>query len=165
MRELIILVSACALAGAGCQAIEPIERISFPEGEYKALPAIGTARVEGQAFLKTVGGDVKTAAGNTVYLNPVTSYSEQWYVAYTTNRPLDPAEPDARLEKYMKQTTADGEGRFEFVNVPAGEYFVTTSVIWGVPTGRYGTISQQGGTVTKRISVKDGETVKIIITR
>lgn len=165
MRGLVILISIPVMMVAGCQTIEPIERISFPEPEYTALPTTGTARIQGQAFLKTVGGDVKTAAGNAVYLNPVTSYSEQWYASYVTNRPLDPADPDPRLKEYLRETTADGEGRFEFTDVPAGEYFVTTSVVWGVPTGSYGTISQQGGTVTKRISVKDGETIKIIITR
>lgn len=165
MRGIAVLIGGCVAMFAGCQTVEPIERMSFPEAEYTVLPATGTARIEGQAFLKTIGGDVKTAAGNAVYLNPVTSYSEQWYASYVTGRPLDPAEPDPRLSKYIRETTADGEGRFEFADVPAGEYFVTTRVVWGVPTGSYGTISQQGGTVTKRISIKEGEVIKIIITR
>src|SRR5262245_40298090 len=96
-------------------ATPPVERIPFPREEYAALEKSGSAVVSGQAFLKTRGGDVKTAAGEEVYLNPVTSYSEQWYeVAYTGGRALTEADPS--YSDYVQTTIADGDGRFSFSN-------------------------------------------------
>lgn len=135
--------------------------MAFPEGEYLALPKTGTATVRGQAFLKTRGGDVKTAAGNRVLLNPVTSYSLEWYVrAYIQNQRIE--SPDPRIAAYVPIEIADGSGRFVFKNVPAGEYFVTTEVTWEAPTG-YG-LQTQGGLVSKRIKVNAGEEVEVIVT-
>lgn len=142
----------------------PLSRMPFPEAEYAALNKVGTATVRGQAFLKTRGGDVKTAAGNPVYLNPVTSYSNEWYSrSYLTGQRMEP--PDPRLTPYMPNQTADGSGRFTFSNVPAGEYYVTSLVTWEAATGYKFSMETQGGIVTKKITVKDGETVEVIVTR
>lgn len=150
---------------AGCQTVQPITRMPFPEAEYRALPRTGTGRIQGQAFLKTMGGHVKTAAGNDVLLNPVTSYSEQWHLAYRHNQPLEPRESDSRVKPYTRTTVADGEGRFEFTHVPAGEYFLVTTVAWYAPTGYRGGLRSQGGLIVDRIVVAEGETKKVILTR
>lgn len=154
----LVLLAACA-AGP-----EPIKRMAFPESEYKALSREGSGTVRGQAFLKTRGGDVKVAAGNEVLLNPVTSYSEEWYQkSYRPNLPMEPADP--RMDRYIKYTTADASGRFTFRNVPAGDYFVTTQVIWEAPVGYRGAMLPQGGVITKRVTVDEGENVEVIISR
>ncbi len=149
----------------GCEeAQQTVNRMPFPEDEYKKLATEGTAIVKGQAFLKTRGGDVKVAAGNEVLLNPVTSYSNDWYqVAYLQNRPM--SQPDERLWLYVKKQIADGDGRFTFKNVPAGNYYVTTGVFWEAPTGYQGAMQVQGGAVSKMITVKDGEEVEVILTK
>jgi len=151
----------------GCAApvqVVPVRRIPFPEAEYLALPKTGTSTVKGQAFLKTRGGDVKTAAGSQVFLNPLTSYSIQWYESsYLPNRPIENYDP--RLDAYMRIQQADGSGRFAFKNVPAGEYFVTTAVTWEAPTGYQAAMQKQGGVITKRIKVNAGEELDVIITR
>ena len=87
--------------------------MTFPEHEYQNLLQSGTATVKGQAFLKTRGGDVKVAAGNKVILNPVTSYSNEWYEkALIQGKNLVEAEP--RMWNYVMKTVADGSGRFMF---------------------------------------------------
>lgn len=144
--------------------INPVLRIPFPEDEYMRLPSTGMATVKGQAFLKTRGGDVKTTAGNEIVLNPVTSYSDQWYkVAYLQNMPIQ--EPDPRLWEYTKKQVADADGRFTFKNVPAGDYYVTTGVFWEAPTGYQGALVKQGGIISKKITIKDNEEVETILTR
>lgn len=167
MKKLLIAALA-GLALGGCAtgptAPTPQARMEFPLYEYEQLAKAGTASVSGQAFLKTRGGDVKTAAGNEVILNPVTSYSMEWYIkAYTQGALL--VMPDPRLVDYQKRTTADGSGRFSFKGVPPGEYFVTAPVTWEAPTGYRGALQLQGGFVTKRLVVKDGESYDVIITR
>ena len=154
----IVLFSACV------PMTPPVSRMAFPENEYRALPKIGNAIVRGQAFLKTRGGDVKTAAGNEVILNPVTSYSLEWYEkSYLPSRPMDNSDP--RILDYIMKQVADGSGRFTFKNVAPGEYFVTTDVTWEAPTGYQGALQHQGGKVTKRISVKNGDELDVIVTR
>lgn len=161
MLAFLLLLGSCGCAPV---AVQPINRIPFPEDEYKQLASVGSATIKGQAFLKTRGGDVKTAAGNEVLLNPVTSYSNQWYeVSYLKNVPL--TEPDPRLIQYVKKQVADADGRFTFENVPPGEYYVTTMVSWEAPVGYKGALVPQGGFVARKVTVKDGEKVEVILTR
>jgi hypothetical protein len=157
-------MAGMAVAICGCESPQRVQRIEFPVAEYESLPKEGTGIVRGQAFLRTRGGDVKVAAGSTVMLNPVTSYSLQWYrEGYIGKRPMEPVDP--RIDAYVKHTVADAEGRFEFVKVPAGEYFATTSVVWEAPTGYHGGLIPQGGWVSQRLSVKNDEETKVILTR
>jgi hypothetical protein len=167
-RTLSIAALAATLAGCAVPnhtVSTPMPRPPFPEAEYARLPKTGTAIVTGQAFLKTRGGDVKTAAGNTIYLNPVTSYSTYAYeFGYLGTKRMTP--PDARLHQYMRETIADGSGRFTFRNVPSGEYFVTANVTWEAPTGYQFSMQTQGGSIWKKIKVQNGdESVDVMVTR
>jgi hypothetical protein len=139
-----------------------VARIPFPEAEYAAIPTSGTGIVSGQAFLKIRGGDIKVAAGEKVILNPVTSYSNQWYnVSYLGHNQLGP--PDQRIDKYLKIKIADAQGRFRFKNVPPGEYYVTTVVSWEAPVGDQGALVRQGARLCKKITVKNHEETKVIL--
>jgi len=142
---------------------EPTSRMPFPEEEYLILPKSGKVTVTGQAFLKTRGGDVKMAAGNEILLEPVTSYSKEWYEKYAlTWGRISP--PDERLWKYVRKQIADGSGRFSFKNVPAGEYFISTEVTWEAPAGYQSSLQRQGGIIIKRITIGT-EDVEVIVTR
>jgi hypothetical protein len=136
--------------------------MDFPVVEYSALSHVGSGTVEGQVFMKTVGGDVKYGAGSEVILNPITSYSEQWYDAsYNLHRPMSPA--DARQAQYLVTIQADGSGNFKFNNVPPGRYFVTSSVFWQIPS-QFG-LSRQGGMMTNRITVTNDQVTRTIVSR
>ena len=157
---ILILFSACVPV----TPVQPVSRIPFPLEEYQALSSSGTATVKGQAFLKARGGDVKFAAGSVVLLNPVTSYSLEWYEkSYLTDRPMGPA--DSRIWNFIRKQTANENGRFVFNNVPPGEYFVTTLITWEEPAGFQGELRLHGGVITKRIAVHDGDNIDIIVTR
>jgi len=133
--------------GAGCNepCVTFVQRPEFPVSEYANLPKPGTgsATVTGQVFMRTVGGDLKYGSGSVVTLNPVTSYSTQAYEIIGNFSPDNSrvvscpcpklSEPDKRYDEFVQQIQADAEGRFEFINVPAGEYFVNSSVVWMVP--------------------------------
>ena len=162
IRFLLIIIP---LLMSGCATMRPVvQRIQFPVEEYELLQQEGTAIVCGQAFMKTRGGDVKLAAGNEVLLNPVTSYSEQWFEeTYLQNKDL--SLPDLRYRKHILSTIADAEGSFEFKNVPPGEYYLTTRVIWEAPVGYHGSLVPQGGLLAERITVKNGDELRFILTR
>lgn len=159
--SLAALLVGCAVPVQNPPA--PARRMPFPEAEYLALPKTGIATVRGQAFLTTRAGDVKTAAGKRVLLNPVTSYSLEWYErSYLPGARIE--DPDPKLDAFIRTQIADGSGRFVFKNVPAGEYFITTTVTWEAPTGYQGALQDQGGIVSKRIKVNAGEEVEVIVT-
>ncbi|RAU39285.1 hypothetical protein [Pseudomonas sp. RIT411] len=156
------LTLALALTAGCVSKPAPQPRIAFPVAEYNALPKEGTGVVEGQAFMKTVGGDVKFGAGSEVTLNPITSYSEQWYRHYYELRsPLQAA--DTRQDSYILTTQADGSGNFKFTDVPPGRYFVTSTVRWQAPS-QFG-LTNQGGWLTNRITVSNGKTTRVMLTR
>lgn len=166
MKPLLILIVIALTGCAIAPQTLPLQRMPFPEAEYATLqkPGTGRAIVRGQAFLKTRSGDIKTAAGNQVFLNPVTSYSLEWYEkSYLSNRKMQAS--DTRLLSYMPIQVADGSGHFLFKNVPAGEYFISTNVTWEAPTGYQGALQSQGGVISKRIRVDSGEEIDVIVTK
>lgn len=159
----IVAITIAASAMVGCVSQSPPQpRMVFPVAEYAALPAQGTGIVEGQVFMKTVGGDVKYGAGSEVTLNPITSYSEQWYNSiYNLRKDLQPG--DQRQNAFIKTTRADGSGNFKFSDVPAGKYFLTSQVRWQAP-GQWG-LTNQGGQITDRITVSDDQATRVMLTR
>lgn len=146
-----------------CAPIPQPRLIPFNEAEYTPYAQPGTATITGEAFLKTRGGDVKKGAGNKVYLNPVTSYSTEWYQrGVLGGQLLEPA--DERARPFFRETLADSDGRFEFQNLPAGEYYLACPIVWEVPIG-YGNTMPTGGWAHARIKVGPGERVRAILTR
>lgn len=165
-----LLVTICVLLLSACSSLnkaQVVERIAFPANEYESLNKAGNATVSGQVFMKTRGGDIKYGAGSTVWLNPKTSYSDQWYSVTLSNRfqvegfgVKRLSDPDSRAADYIIHTQADGFGNFTFNNVPSGDYYLVSGVTWEAPGG-----SRQGGYIVKIISVKDGDNLSIMVTR
>ena len=156
----IILLLLLSLLCVSCVTTSPVvvQRVPYVESEYAKYKLPGTATITGQAFMKNMGGDVKYAAGNEVALNPVTSISTQWYKAfYLGGQTL--SETDSRYIAAIRFTTADGEGRFRFDNIPEGEYYITTNVTWYVGN------SKEGGWISKRVTIEDGQAYDIILHR
>lgn len=174
-RTFAVLTLTAALAA--CAAPKPrtlVDLPPFPAAEYASLQQSGSASVTGQVFMKTAGGTVQLGAGNAVILEPATSYSSAYYAAYGNRDPepprdfygqVEPLQPsfDPRRDQYVRQTTADAQGNFQFSGLPAGRYYVSSKVVWLAPVG--GGAWQQGGTVTQEISVADGQGVRVMLTR
>lgn len=165
MKSFAIFALLATGLVVGCASFQPIERPPFNESEYMSLAKQGTGMVRGQVFLLTRGGDVKYGAGSEVSLNPVTTYSKFWFEeGYSKNRHMALAEPDNRQDKYIITTQADGGGNFEFTAVPAGRYYLTSAVHWETPTGMFSSI-HHGDIIAKEIEVKDGDTVRVMLTK
>lgn len=184
-----ILTAAFGLALVGCapQPVLPSQSRAEPQTRFIRTYAPfdpdevawfntdGEGRIEGSALLRTVGGDVRTCAGLEVTLLPAGEYaSERMGGIYQDNFkgfvpvsvaaiPLEFSDDDPRYTQTTKTTLCDAQGEFEFDNLPMGDYFVTTSVIWQVP-GRYGS-SSQGGVIMQRVNLPLGETVRVVLTQ
>ncbi len=65
----------------------------------------GSGSLDGQAFLKTRGGDVKYAAGNPVVLMPVSPYTTEFFRKRVEGG-FETPELDPRLRDHLRSTTA-----------------------------------------------------------
>jgi hypothetical protein len=162
MKSIIIkitaLVLACALAG--CVSTPTAPAPAYTEGEFDDYPATGTASVSGQAFSKTRGGDIKFGGGNTINLYRAPKYLKQFILLRQQGYSVNHTEPALlAMTRTAKTTVADGNGNFEFTNIPAGEYLLETTITWLVPGGGI-----TGGPVQKFITVKDGESQRVMLT-
>jgi hypothetical protein len=107
---------------------EVIERISFPTEEYKYVKKRGRSTVSGKIYLENSHTSLKVT-GNKIklWLNPVTSYSRQWYQeSHLGGYKL--SKTDARLYNYLKFTYSNNDGKFNFFGVPAGDYYLTGTI-------------------------------------
>lgn len=174
LRPFLLLALAwgagCAPAPVRTRISEPPlpfnPRVGFPDAlpdsaEYAPFLAGGTGTISGQAFMKTRGGDVKLGAGNIAYLDPVTTYSRDWWIHRGQKESgIDVRSPDALFNAAQRQVIIDAQGKFRFDKVAPGHYYVRSTVKWYVG-GSYGT---QGGLVSAEVEVKAGETTEVILT-
>jgi hypothetical protein len=161
LRRRVVLTSLLTLLGC----VEPrILRPSIPFDSAAEIQALqpGKGTITGQAFKKTVGGDVKYAAGNTVTLYPVTPYFREVLALWPQrNPPSVEVVVDSSVFNFKKTTVADGEGRFSFTDLAPGEYYVETMITWGIPTGHG--IETTGGNAFATATVMDGKNTPLIL--
>lgn len=160
-RLFLTLFAVVCLVGCAAPQRQIYQRqAQFIESEYAPYAGTGTATIKGQAFAKTRGGDVKFAAGNEVFMNPVTTYSTEWFDQWVIQgQPITPSVKESYA--FTWYTVADGNGNFKFTNVPAGEYYIVSLIAWEYPSG--GIMINTGAVLSRKITVKKGETVEIIL--
>lgn len=154
----LLAVTACV---PPTPAAPPTPLVTFDPAGAEWAKGTGTATVEGQAFLKTRGGDVKYGAGNTVLLIPNVPHTFDWYTRITSSNPNSAGVLDDRATALIRKTVAGGDGRFKFENVPAGPYLILTTVTWETGASYMGT---QGGYVGAPAQAVDGKTTDVIVT-
>src|SRR5690348_10625074 len=107
-----MLLTGCARAPYTIQAHLDPDELAWANQQ-------GTGTIMGQAFMKTVGGDVKTCAGNTVQLVPASAYTREMTAAARAGASAW-ANRDPRLTQYIRSTKCDAQGNFSFNAVPGG---------------------------------------------
>jgi len=143
------------------QSEQVVPRIPFPVEEYSRLARSGRATVKGTLWVTNANGERILGKQTRLYLNPVTSYSRQWYQeSYLGGRKMDKADP--RLFNYLRFTTSDSNGRFAFYGVPPGRYYVIGVVRCGQECG-YDT--PQNIRVAKEVSVGGSGTVNVELSK
>ena len=131
-------------------------RIEFPVAEYSHLPRKGRGTITGKIYINDLYGTPLYGAGTRLYLNPVTSYSEQWYDAsYLGGNKMEKA--DGRLFNYLKFTAANTSGKFSFYGVPSGSYYLIGTVKCGTECGYE---SEKSIRIATKVSVYGSQIVK-----
>ena len=143
------------------EAAAKMARIPFPTSEYYRLPRTGKGTIRGKIYVSDLYNEKVLGASTRLYLNPVTSYSKQWYVeSYLGGNKMEKA--DSRLFNYMKFTTANASGDFAFYGVPSGSYYLIGTVKCGNACGYE---SEQSIRIATRVSVQGNQIVKKDLTR
>jgi hypothetical protein len=144
---LVALVGCAANTAPGAP-----RQVAFDASEYAPYAGPGTGRVTGRILFRTENDEVKPGSGKQVILSPVTSYSTEWWRQEVVGgQRLQPA--DSRAVPFQRATAADGQGRFRFDSLPAGEYYL---VSW---SGR----SSADQRVGERIRLRDGEQLELVL--
>ncbi len=113
---------------------EKLKRIAFPTSEYYRLARIGKGTVKGSIYVQDGYNQKIMGAGTRLYLNPTTSYSDQWYrKSYIDGYKME--EADSRLFNYLRFTAANSDGKFAFYGVPSGSYYLIGTVKCGTECG------------------------------
>lgn len=108
-------------------------KVVFNEAEYAPFAQGGDAVIEGALCVPLKDGSTKCLANTSVFINPVTSYSDEWYArAWAGRENLQIA--DERAFRYNITTQTDKNGRFKFENLKPGSYYVGAAVC--VPEGK-----------------------------
>ncbi len=161
MRIVVLLMVFCGVVLSGCAETFSKMKTPFVEAEFLPFISVGTGVVVGQAFAKSVQGDVKLAAGEMVELVPLTTYTRERFERATLNEErLEPRDP--RLTKYIRKTVANATGDFEFTDVPPGDYLVFCDIRWAVEDTTVFPI-KVGGLAYGEVSVKEGGRHKVIV--
>jgi hypothetical protein len=131
------------------------------QAEYAAYAEPGTGSITGQAFLRTLGGEVRYGAGGTVTAEPATD----WVIGLVER--IGRLPPHEALKPYRRTTRADAEGRFSFTDLPEGRWLLATEITWYVPsTTAYGRPTKTGGLATAVVDLAEGEQkAGVVVTR
>jgi hypothetical protein len=138
-----------------------------PSDELRSIGALGRCRVEGQAFTKTVGGQLRYAAGNTIAIRPDTMYVRDG-LYFRTYRPTPGVNvltsyPSLDfLDAYTRTTTGDADGRFLFEDLPPGRYALTATITWHERDDDE--LVEQRAEVFGTTEVREGEIARVIVT-
>ncbi len=138
-----------------------LERIEFPASEYYRLARTGKGTVKGTIYVKDAYDRRVLGASTRLYLNPITSYSEQWYQeSYLGGYKMQAA--DSRLFNYLKFTASDKNGKFAFYGVPSGSYYLIGTVKCGEECGYD---SMKNIRIATKVNVRGNQIVKQDLTR
>ena len=134
---------------------QKVKRVAFPTAEYNRYSGVGKGTIQGSIYVTNSYGEKVLGSATRLYLNPATSYSNQWYNdSYIGGKKMEKA--DSRLYNYLKFTASNSEGKFAFYGVPSGSYYLIGTVKCGSQCG-YDT--QKSIRIAKKVSVQGNNIV------
>jgi len=150
-----------ALASGCAHATGPAARqAAFNEQEYAQYAYAGTGTISVQVMVRAEGGQTRPTEGSQVSLNPVTSYSTEWWNR-TVVGGLNLRSADEREQKYLRTALTDAQGRFVFSDLPRGEYFVVAAL--NTTAASTGTSGPSNSLVGQRVHLTEGGKVDLVL--
>ena len=156
-RWIVLLLVAFSMIS--CASTYDRKAEFIPE-EYAPYEGTGMARVCGQAYLSMEDGTHLVASGDRVLLAPATSYTDE-AILVKVKRGRKMVDPAPEAMKFEQHTKTDGEGRFCFTGLPAGEYYVVADIALPTSTKEH----RESQLAHAKAAVKADENVYILVTR
>lgn len=125
-------------------------QVAFPAAEYASLPKTGTAAISGRLSMNGAPG-----AGETISVAPVTTYSAEAAEHALAGQAVEPADPRAR--EYTHTTRTDGNGNFTLQGLPAGEFYLSGSMV--------NPANGQRQVVLRQVSLRNGQRLDVNLSR
>ena len=102
-------------------------KAAFIESEYAPYEGTGKAVIEGNACFELNDGTKKCFENADVFINPVTTYSDEWYNRGWAGKEFL-AKADERAIKFNKMIKSGKDGAFKFEGLQPGSYYVGAMV-------------------------------------
>lgn len=155
-RSIACVLTVLALAA--CSTNSHSIRTEFNPQEAQYIFTVGRAAITGQAFIRTPDGRTHPARRSVVTLVPATRYAQERIKAIYGGRegaskPVKFPNADPRYRFFTKKTTADSAGRFAFLDISDGEYFITTTV----------TYRGKARALVKRVKLTNSAKIKVVL--
>lgn len=160
--QLISAVWGNKVSSSSCTLVEATIFATLDATQAAAFAGTGTANLHGQAFLKTVGGDVKTCAGEEVTLMPGLPYFDEFVAKSRSGLDLH---ADQRAMDLVRHTICDAQGNFAFTGLPSQRWYIVTTVTWDVPQVGFGGMDRQGGQLLQSINLHAGDNQSFLTSR
>lgn len=116
-----------------CPPIQP-RKAAFIESEYAPYALKGDGEISGN-FCDALPKGAKCPAKVSVFVNPVTTYSTEWWTRHWTGRTAL-SQGDPRALKYNTRVNTEPDGDFEFDNLAAGSYYVAADACVVLTAGK-----------------------------
>ena len=148
-------------ASAQIQAPKPLFQLQTPFSTdgFAWSKAQGTGVIAGQASLVAQGGFIQYPGDKPVILVPRNAYTDEIVTASRMpgffNKFSD-VEKHQDYFQFRRVVKPDAEGRFRFENLPAGEWYIASTVLW-FTRDQFGVVTVHGGNVWGLITLGDGE--------
>ena len=160
MRAFLSATVAICFLSTGCTTVVK-QTVPFNEADFEPYVGEGTSTILGTAYMRNRSGEVEAAAAQLIELIPVTPYTqERFEFALDPSKRLEPR--DLRLDRHIRRMVADGEGRFAFRSIPAGDYFVVCTLTFDVAASRYGAVQSSRRAVAK-MHVEENQTKRLVL--
>lgn len=170
MSKAPAFLFAFALMGCAPMTPKPIHlSASFDPVLTTKLLEGGNNTIRGSALIRQRGGGVVTCAGHEIRLAPATPYSrERVRIAFGSEdggyfpafgaAPVMFANEPPEYKQLSRSTICDAQGYFKFDKLASGDFYVNAVITWRVRG-----YVDEGGSITQRVSVANGETKDIVL--
>jgi uncharacterized protein YodC (DUF2158 family) len=162
---LLAFLLLLPLVFQACATLPAPRTATFQESEYQPYAGTGEASVSGQVSMKAGGGQVTSGGGcKEVLLEPVTSYSTEWFEREIVKHEAL-GTPDPRALSFRRTAQTDATGSFRFEKLPAGSYYVACLMQWDrwIMQGTRPVMFEEDVWVHGRLTLRPGEHGRIVL--
>ncbi|HZR71075.1 MAG TPA: hypothetical protein VFB01_18700 [Burkholderiales bacterium] len=127
------------------------------EEEYAAYRLPGTGVIEGQVLIDLPSGEKLYGGECQVRLLPVTTSTRKYFESVVLTGEVKPVPTEMEQVSWLER--ADALGRFRFINLPGGNYYVICPMAW-VQNG-----ATREGIAFAQTALSPGEKAAVVVTR